>query len=520
MDNSQLRPPHLPNLPFELLNRIAQLLEFRDLKNTRLCSKSLCTLCSPFLFKRYILYPHKRSFDRLLNIAGTPLRYYLRNLEIDAIFSNFANTVTEISQARLLDDFDDGAGRGAGETKDLLDKVEAFHVETLAHTSNTDVSVQTRQLEHCFSQFDNLEDLVVYEFRSGQGYNYNEIPSFYSEAISELLETLKCQDMRPVISGGKQTPAFCAFPLLMAARKLPRSLKRFKAANMNWKLFLEGCKMGRHQEIVQHVLSQIETLDLSTQDSVFPEGPHGMNDLQSVLEASKNLEELSIRFRCDPNLRWVNTDFLDESGLVAVNSDFDDTMSWGSNKTVPFRLIWSSKLRRLHLTGFHYTLKQIQEQLTHCAASLEGLHLENVALMPEVPYETPELYGYPRACFVAFFKWIKSRLRLKSVSLRAQMINGGMQCWYLTDPRELFPDNDTSDFLLTRVENWLLDGGKDDVCPIEHLAIKPGEFDFKRKQRKRCLEERETGRYAGAEYAGDDSWTMKYYEYDSQDPDR
>lgn len=510
MAEDVLEKPNLQTLPPEILDFVLNHLQRGDLKATRQTSKALCSFSTPRLFDSFTLYPHERSFERLSKIAESPLRHWVRRLEYDTRFRGITERIVRCLQSVWSGDI------LPAEKKKSIDHAKALDGQKIRAELPMDNLMQLSRLEHSLPQLSNLKHVVVHDHggpEPGAG-GCASIPSFYNELIHETCgkDPHVCLP-RGWAEGLCHGVATYTSAVLIAAKRLSQPLENLELKGLSWMLFLELGDWRKYETVFAEVMGRVKVLEFSTQGAELPADTRCLHNLQIMLKAATNLEQLTLGLRNMYDIALTGPDMVDEDTGEPVYSLFKAHVDEYNPVKLPVRLIWSSQLRKLSVTGMICTVKEAKEVLKACAATLQDLHLEHVVLLPEMRDTLLETRHSPRACFVALFRWIQHRLHLKSVSFTGRLTNGGMQCWFV--PPETIG---VEGLLREKVEKWIITGG---VCPLEHVAITPGEFDVHKKTRESTLDDLQRARYRGEEYTGDPSWQMEYWavetDYESEE---
>ncbi|KAK5951462.1 hypothetical protein OHC33_007518 [Knufia fluminis] len=495
MSHTANEDAQLLSLPVELLENILVRVQSDELKALRQTSKFLQKLTTPRLYARFTLYPHIRSFERLLSIAESEdLRRYVRHLTYDTGYLGLTDRFIRRLQSVWSSEI------SADEKKKAIEHAHVINSQKIRAEVAMDNMVQLNYLERAFTALVNLRHIVVEDSSEhlNEGFTREELPSFYAQLAEETCGRYPHTRLERGTLGVRHLArATYTHAVLIAASKLSQPLQHLELNGLSWQNFLQQGTFSKFRSLFQRNMAGLKSLNLYAEGIGYFPDTRAMANLQTLLRAAENLEELTLSDRWCDDIRLYGPDLVDDDIGTTCNSMFQSRPGEQNPLSVPAQLIWSPKLRYLDLYGITISAKEFKNVLKPCCETLEFISLANIMLMPE-DFSVIRGIEIPRACWVNMLKWMQRHLKnLKSLNINARLTNGGMQHWHVNP----FMRDENS--LRMRVYSFLLKGGP---CPLEHVAIKPGDFDLKKKTWKGAVPELlET-----PEYAGDESWMMEY----------
>ena len=492
------------SLPVELLENILARIQAPDLKALRQTSKFLQRLSTPRLYAKFTLFPHVRSFERLLSIAESDsLRLHVQHLEYDTGYLGLTDRFIRRLQTVWSSEIP------ADEKKKAIEHAQTINSQKMRADVALDNLAQLDYLERAFARLVNLRHIVVEDSceHLDEGFTREELPSFYRQLAEETCGRFPHTRLEHGTLGVRHVSrATYTHAVMIAAGKLPQPLEHLELYGLNWQNFLQQGTFSKFTRLPELSMAGLRTLHLCAEGAGYFPDSRAMANLQTLLRAAVNLEKLVFTDRWCDDIRLYGPHLIDDDIGTTCNSMFQPRYLEQASVPIPAQLIWSSKLKYLDLYGITISSKEFKNVLKPCCETLEFISLGNMMLMPEDFTQSRGLET-PRACWVNMFKWMQRHLKsLKSVNIASRLTNGGMQHWLIGHAeREPNP-------LRTRVYEFLLKGGP---CPLEHVSIKPGDFDLKKKKWKGDIPEiLETD-----EYAGDESWQMEYNDESDLDSD-
>jgi len=482
-------------LPVELLENILVRVQAAELKALRQSSQFLKKLTTPRLYARFTLYPHIRSFERLLSIAESEsLRCHVQHLEYDtgylALTDRFIRRLETVWSSEISTD----------EKKSAIEHAHVINSQKIRAEVPMDNMVQLNYLERAFTALVNLRHIVVEDSckHLNQGFTREMLPSFYAQLAHETCGLHPHTRLERGALGVSHLPrATYTHAVMIAASKLSQPLQQLELYGLSWQNFLQQGTFTKFRPLFQRNMAGLKSLSLYTEGIGYFPDTRAMANLQTLLRAAENLEGLTLSDRWCDDIRLYGPDLVDDDIGTTCNSMFQSRPGEHNPLSVPAQLIWSPKLRSLDLYGITISAKEFKNVLKPCCETLEFISLANMMLVPE-DFSVIRGMEIPRACWVNMLKWMQRHLKnLKSLNINARLTNGGMQHWHVN------PMMTEENSLRMRIYAFLLKGGP---CPLEHVAIKSGDFDLKKKTWKGAVPEL----LENPEYAGDESWIMEY----------
>lgn len=497
----------LQSLPVELFDYILIELDNAELKALRQASRFLSSLSTPRLFERFTLYPHIRSFERLLSISESEsLRCCVQYLEYETgylgLTDRFIRRLQTVWSSQISPE----------QKKKAIEHAHVVTSQKIRADVPLDNMAQLDYLERAFPNLMNLRAIVVQDSceHLDEGFTREEMPHFYAQLAEETCGLYPHTRLEHGTLGVRHSSyATYAHAVMIAASKLPASSLEYLEINgFNWQHFLHIGTFSKFHNLFQRNMAGLKSLTLYAQRHGFCLGVQAVANLQTLLRAAENLEELRFSGRWCDDIRLYGPDLIDEDVGTTYRSIFQPRLSEQDLPPLPAQLIWSPKLRHLELCGITISPKEFKHVLKPCCDTLESISLANVVLVPEDFSKHPPK-EVPRACWVNMLKWMQRHLKkLQQVNISARLTNGGMQHWRVASHPVVNGEN----CLRKRVCEFLLKGGP---CPLEHVAIKPGDYDLKKKTWTGSVPEFIDNH--PSEYDGDSSWRMDYN--DEDDPD-
>lgn len=492
----------LLSFPLELLDNIWQRLDKKSLKTLRLTSRFCEKLSTPILFRFFAVYPHTRSFERLINVAETySIARHVQCIRYDTAFVGLITMILQRLQSVYSAEISEEAKKSA------IDHTLVLQKQNILVDSITDNLGQLIYFERAFACLPNLKSVLIRDAAGGpftgqlswsDGIRSEPLPDFYAQIVSETCGRFEHTKLEKNMYGSPRCRAPYSLAVLMALHKLPSALDNVSIVGVRWASFLQMGDWSKHQSLFKG-FAGLKTLRIAAPtDSYFP-GRRAMHDLQSLLRTMTGLKKLVLCFRMDDDICLTGQKMMDEEYSFTCRSYFQVRGRDQNTGDVPAQLSWTPNLQFLELQGLMCTAKELKSILKHCSATLATLVLGRLVLMPE------ERDG-PRACLVSIFKWIQKHMRLENISLEFYLTNGGMQNWWIAGN---LGDWDEST-LYNKVEKFILKGGP---CPLEFVAVPPGYYDVHKKVYIETVPEA----LLAETFSGDDSWEMRYNDEEVSD---
>lgn len=479
--------PQLLSLPLELLNNIWQILDLKSQKSFRLTSQFCNKLSTPLLFETFSVYPHIRSFERLLHVsAAEHIAKHVKRIQYITLYLGLTDLVMRRLQSVYSASITEEAKKAAIEHIQLLQRQNVYVDVPL------DDLAQMSYFEQAFSLLPNLQSVQVKD-AVGHTYGpeymgYEVLPHFYAQIVDETCGQFE----HTRLEYGTYSSSRCRAPysrsMLMALHKVKRPIESLELLGVKWSPLLQSGALSKHDTLFRHAFAGLKSLTLVAGADVNFPGGQAMSNLQSLLKTMTSLESLKISFRFQDVVDLNGPNMLDLDHDIECRSYFEVPEIHRQMYQAPARLTWSSNLRHLDLQGMICTTKEMKSILRHCSEGLKSLVLGRLVLMPEVKDEA-------RACLVTLLKWIQRHLNLESVTFLGFLTNGGMQDWLV--------ERTTDGSLYDKVETFILKGGS---CPLDHVVVPSGYYDVHMKSHQEEVPEP----LRAESYSGDDSWYMGY----------
>lgn len=482
-------------LPAEILDEIWSFLDKKTLKELRSTSHACEGLSTQPLFHSYTIYPHVRSFERLVYIAETPhLAIHVHQMRYNTLFIGLLDMISARIKSVWSKDIT------LADRKLMLDNTQAEKEQVILAGRTVDEMTQLTYLQRAFACLLNLEDIKVIE---GSGMDISLLPtkyaqrypSFYREIISMTCGRFEHTRLEKGMIG----PYYIAEQpysraVIMAGHCLPKPLKALRIQGVTFDTLFYGLPFKNRGCIFDGLFRNLRKLTIDSPSG--PALPHSIVvNVQSMLEQMTSLEELTLIFRRIFEVEVYDRQIEDIMSDICVS--YFEIGSPSDPKKLPARLTWSTGLRKLTLGGLVCTEKEFQNILKQCAKSLTSLRLMyGIVIVPESRDE-------PRACLVRVLKWIRKHLSLKYFQIGGLSTNGGMQFWNAPETLDSRLPLPLKESLYAKVTRFVVDGGE---CPLEHLAIPAGYHDL----HKRSHSAKTPETLYEPEFEGDSSWTMEY----------
>ena len=503
--------PSLEGLPLELLSLILQHLESRkELKCLRLTSSKFLDVTTIRLFKRYTLYPHETSFDRLLNLANTvSLSDSIQELYINTAFRGLPRVPPRYLVPPLPHIYSRSGKVSKKERKsrppDRVAKVTAalrsMYSKTYAGGNTSDELSQMVFLQRIFPKLSNLRKL-----RIADACAESELPHFYLSQLPDFCTSNTKEYTRLLEDFHDDENVQQSYALgVLAAASGVSSLRYFEMHGLDWEDFLGMPDLFRRPVLYRDTLARFDHLELTTNMGKHHWDGDVMLNIQALLQLSYNLTTLILWFRRADEAKVGGETLYDWAYDEHCKSNFQldlDYEHFEDKIEIPARLSWSSTLTHLELRGLVCTLSEMQSVLGYCAVSLKVLALSDLILVPLARTGA-------RACLVRLFKWMQQHLQLDELRIGGFFTNGGMQDWVLTS--EFDQDYDRDD-LRRQLIRFVLRGG---TCPLDHVEVPEQNFDLGKMRYRR---EAPPWLYS-EDYAGDDSVVMHYSDHEEPPSD-
>lgn len=473
-------------LPNEILLSIIELLEGASLKSLRLVNRVLAQLSESFLFGFIVVCPTVdclRGFISLL--ANTSIAQHVLKVDYDCSWSGVKTTFTHGSwgSQHPLERRDD----------EFLATIREAHFQRPA-----DVPLETALLVALLQLLPCVHTILVFEEK---GYVNDILRSLLPQYIRRLCRERGISESR--LSPGVPRAQMGTCPtqsILTAVSVVGRSVKVLEARDTRWEDWADDDDWGANffwerQDLFRHCLSQLEQLTVSF-DLVFDTirtSEKGQRFSNFLYNAS-HLKLLRLRMTrsrvyterpeafgpCQFDfIRCLLTYLRDHQGYTDLGN-FEE----GPYPTV--RAPFFHQLVALDLGSVFCYRRNLLFFLEQMSSTLRFLTLKDMTLKPR---RSSNLLEAQKPCWVHLLKCIRTALRLKCFALDGDISNSGLQAWEINNWVE-------GDCVKERVQLYMIDQ-RMDICPIEQLAIQPGEDDVT---------------YVTANPApdGDDSWIVRY----------
>ncbi|KAK5100381.1 hypothetical protein LTS08_005130 [Lithohypha guttulata] len=483
MEATLLQPAaSLPSLPDELINQILDSLTNKDLKALRLTARRLLDSTTARIFKHFKLYPHQRSFERLDRICTTPrLQPLITRLTYDASYVLLTEGMRgSIQWLWKHDTSDDGFG---AKKKKNLKHADFLNNQTIYSNRAIDNLWQLTRLESALARLPHLQSVVVVdpipeELSRHGDIVLDELPDFYAKLVEEMCgcdPTLLAQ--LHLDEGDDQISSSYAHTVLLAAQKLVHPLRSLTLLETRWEHLLQGSSTNL-SHVLGAALCNLTSLKIVSADGMPDYTGRELTDrLCTILSRATNLNNLHLAFGRSFSAYRL--------GNVQDRSMFQpDQQERDYYEPVSAQLTFSSSLRDLMLKDLVCTSTEMKRILLHCAVSLESLYIHSLTI-------TPEERDGPRSCLVDLIKWMQQNLNLKNIVLEGKLTNCGMQDWRIDHnhkaqercPTPIDDEVGETTNLSNQVEQFILQTDSH-LCPLNHLTIEPGYFDFRREFRE------------------------------------
>lgn len=292
---------------------------------------------------------------------------------------------------------------------------------------------------------------------------------------------------------------------MIAASKLSRPLRKLCLNGLNWPHLLQQGTYSKFQLLFERSMAGLKTLNLSAEAGGYFPNTWVVANLQTLLRAVGNLEELTLANRGCDDTQLCGLDLMENDIGTTCSSMFQPRPGEHDPLPLPAQLVWSPRLRHLDLHGIILSAKEFKNVLKPCCETLEFFSFANIMLMPE-DFSVVRSKEIPRACWVSMLKWMQRHLKtLQSINIHGRLTNGGMQHWWVA------PTSTAEGSLKMRMYSFMLQGGP---CPLDHLAIKSGDFDLEKKTWNEAVPEL----LDTLEYGGDETWATEYYDESDIEP--
>lgn len=508
MNGIQPSEPNFRGLPLELSNLIFQHLEKKELKSLRLASNQFRDVTTILLFRRYTLYPHQTSFERLLAIANqTSLSGSIQELEINTAFRALPRVPPRYLVPPLPRQYNKSRkvskkaknGRSPDSVAKVTAALRGMFSNTFAGGNTSDELSQMVFLQRIFPRLSNLQQIRITD-----AFFDVDLPHFYLSQLPDFCNS-STKDYSRLLQDyhdDENVQQSYAFGVLAAARDVD-SLRKFVMHGLDWEDLFGMPDLFSRPILYRDTLARLEHLELTTEMGKHHWDGDVTLNLQAMLRLSTSLQVLILWFRRAEGADVGGETLYDWSYNEHCKSNFQLDLDEHDGDfegpiEMPARLTWSPKLRDLELRGFICTSGEMQSLLSHCSASLKSLDLSDIILVPESKTG-------PRGCFVKLFKWMQQHLRLEELRLQGFFTNGGMQAWSFSEVNEQQSANED---LKTKLLNFIFHGG---VCPLDHVEIPDDYFDL---GKPRYRQEAPTMLTKNMKYRGDESLRMEYHDHE------
>ncbi|KAK5097332.1 hypothetical protein LTR70_002622 [Exophiala xenobiotica] len=394
-------PPSVDNnaqlqfLPVELLEYILVRIENAELKALRQTSKFLNKLSTPRLYAKFTLYPHIRSFERLLSIAESEsLRCCVQYLEYDtgylSLTDRFLRRVQTVWSSQI----------SVEEKRKAIEHAHVINSQTIRAHVSLDNMVQLSYLERAFHNLVNLRNIVVQDSWDHliEGFTREQLPHFYAQLGEETCGRHPHTRLERGTLGVRHVShaTYAHAVMIAASSNLPQPLQYLELNGLKWQDFLQQ-GFSKFNGLFQRNMAGLKSLTLYAQGQGFCLGIQAVANLQTLLRAAENLEELRFSDRWCDDIRPYGAELLDEDVGTTYRSIFQPKLGEHSLAPVPAQLIWSPKLRQLDLHGISISPKEFKHVLKPCCDTLEFISIANILLMPE-DFSERQAKEIPRAC--------------------------------------------------------------------------------------------------------------------------
>lgn len=487
--------PKLLSFPLELLDNVWQRLDKKSLKSLRLTSRICNRLSTPMLFRSFSVYPHTRSFERLILVSeASNVANHVQCIIYDTVFVGLTNMILQRLRSVYSADISEEDKKAA------IDHTLVLHKQNILVDVPTDLLASLSYLERAFAGLPNLKSVFIRDAAGGpftqqllwSNYSGSEsLPHFYTQIVDETCGKFEHTRLERGYWGSPHCRAPYSLPVLMALHKMPGSLEEIDMVGVRWISFLQIGDWSKHHSLFKGLESLKAFRIVAPTDCVFP-GGRAMHDLQSLLKIMPVLEKLALCFRMDDDIYVRGQRMLGDEYDVECRSYFEARGRDPNELQVPAQLSWAPKLKHLELQGLMCTSKEMRGILKHCATTLRTLVLGRLVLVPE------ERSG-PRACLVSLFKWIQKHMPLENIRLENYLINCGMQNWWVVGNVPELVENT----LYGKVKEFILKGGP---CPLDYVAVPAGHYDVHKKSYVEMVPDS----LLEESFSGDESWEMRY----------
>lgn len=261
---------YLPSLPLELLDVILSELENLELKALRQTSKFLNKLSTPRLFGRFVIYPHVRSFERLISISKSDsIRHHVHWLQYEIAFLGITTWFHKHIGAVWSKDV------SLEDKKQLAEHARQLDMQSIQSKDPMDNLAQLHYLEEAFSGMTNLKrvDLFDLSVRGWKGtFDRHDIPHFYKQMEEETCgrypHTKLPRGPLGLIHSSSKTYAHA---LLVALSRLPCLLEELGLYGVGWPNLLLHGDLCKQQQLFQKHLANLKSLHFGVgNNSYFP----------------------------------------------------------------------------------------------------------------------------------------------------------------------------------------------------------------------------------------------------------
>lgn len=333
----------IQSLPIELLENVLMRIHAPELKALRRTSKFFEKLSTPRLYANFTLYPHVRSFERLLNIAECEkLRSHVRRLNYDTGYLSLTGRFLQRIQTVWSNEI------SADEKQSAIEHARIIDSQKINANLSMDNMVQLNYLERAFAKLANLRDIEVQDSceHLNEGFTQEQMPSFYAQLAEETCG----RHSHTILERGKLgvyhvARATYAHAVMIAASKLSRPLRKLCLNGLNWPHLLQQGTYSKFQLLFERSMAGLKTLNLSAEAGGYFPNTWVVANLQTLLRAVGNLEELTLANRGCDDTQLCGLDLMENDIGTTCSSMFQPRPGEHDPLPLPAQLVWSPRLR-------------------------------------------------------------------------------------------------------------------------------------------------------------------------------
>ena len=363
---------------------------------------------------------------------------------------------------------------------------EAQHVRKGTLEPSRDDDIELLFLHDILRNLTSLASIVVRENNRGpscsNSIDIDSLPSYYQKIRQRTCGALADSDLEPGIYCFRASTRSTK-RLIMATHSLQRRITNFEIYDAHWDHVTAFEPAGKHLLLLSDFISGLKALTLHASFSSDLSPRFLLTNLGTVLSLASGLETLDLSF-----------------GVTRENDPFDDEWSsdgdgQGAERATDnhsiLEIIESGSrghcnlghgLKRLAFTELRCCESELIKVLKRSAPTLKDLELNHIELLPErerLPLCSPA-NRRQMPCLVAMLRKTRLLLNLDKIWLSRRFRNSGRQEWDFY-PEAIYDEvpnytemPDSRTLLLEQIFQWILGAGP---CPLEELAIKPGNLD-------------------------------------------